>query len=183
MQVTIVGDREKNPANGLLGGQPGACASAAVEGVGPVRLKSRTVVKPGAAVAFHFAGGGGFGDVAERDAAAIERDLLLGLVTREGARAIMVRARRARRERAQDGSDRRRHRRHVHRFRAARRSAGITRTGKRLTTPDDPSRAIIEGVQRLLEETALRRRKSTASSMAPRSSPTRCWSGRARKWV
>ncbi len=85
MQVTIVGDREKNPANGLLGGQPGACASASVEGVGPVRLKSRTVVKPGAAVAFHFAGGGGFGNVAERDAAAIERDLLLGLVTREGA--------------------------------------------------------------------------------------------------
>jgi N-methylhydantoinase A len=30
---------------------------------------------------------------------------------------------------------------------------GITRTGKRLTTPDDPSRAIIEGVVRLLEET------------------------------
>lgn len=30
---------------------------------------------------------------------------------------------------------------------------GITRTGKRLTTPDNPSRAIIEGVQRLLEET------------------------------
>ncbi len=30
---------------------------------------------------------------------------------------------------------------------------GITRTGKRLTTPDDPGRAIVEGVQRLLEET------------------------------
>lgn len=30
---------------------------------------------------------------------------------------------------------------------------GITRTGKRLTTPDDPSRAIIEGVERLLAET------------------------------
>lgn len=30
---------------------------------------------------------------------------------------------------------------------------GITRTGKRLTTPEAPSRAIIEGVQRLLEET------------------------------
>lgn len=30
---------------------------------------------------------------------------------------------------------------------------GITRTGKRLTTPDDPSRAIVEGVVRLLEET------------------------------
>lgn len=30
---------------------------------------------------------------------------------------------------------------------------GITRTGKRLTTPDDPSRAIIEGTKRLLDET------------------------------
>jgi N-methylhydantoinase A len=30
---------------------------------------------------------------------------------------------------------------------------GITRTGKRLTTPDDPSRAIIEGIERLLDET------------------------------
>lgn len=30
---------------------------------------------------------------------------------------------------------------------------GITRTGKRLTTPEDPGRAIIEGVVRLLDET------------------------------
>ncbi len=33
---------------------------------------------------------------------------------------------------------------------------GITHTGKRLTTPDQPSRAIIEGVQRLLAETSTR---------------------------
>ncbi len=30
---------------------------------------------------------------------------------------------------------------------------GITQTGKRLTTPDDPGRAIVEGVKRLLDET------------------------------
>lgn len=30
---------------------------------------------------------------------------------------------------------------------------GITRIGKRLTTPDEPSRAIVEGIQRLLAET------------------------------
>jgi len=30
---------------------------------------------------------------------------------------------------------------------------GLTRTGKRLTTPDQPSRAIVEGIQRLLAET------------------------------
>jgi N-methylhydantoinase A len=33
---------------------------------------------------------------------------------------------------------------------------GITRTGKRLTTPEAPSRAIVEGVQRLLAETGSR---------------------------
>lgn len=33
---------------------------------------------------------------------------------------------------------------------------GITHTGKRLTTPDQPSRAIVEGVLRLLSETGTR---------------------------
>jgi N-methylhydantoinase A len=33
---------------------------------------------------------------------------------------------------------------------------GLTRTGKRLTTPEAPSRAIVEGVQRLLKETGSR---------------------------
>ena len=32
---------------------------------------------------------------------------------------------------------------------------GLVATGKRLTTPDDPSRAIMEGITRLLEETGL----------------------------
>lgn len=31
----------------------------------------------------------------------------------------------------------------------------LVATGKRLTTPDDPSRAILEGVRRRLEETGL----------------------------
>ncbi len=85
VQVTIVGDREKNPALGVLGGSAGACASASVEGVGPVRLKSRSMMKTGAAVTFNFAGGGGYGDPAERDAAAIERDILLGFISEDAA--------------------------------------------------------------------------------------------------
>lgn len=85
MAVAIVGDREKNPALGIMGGKPGACASASVEGVGDVRLKSRTPLAPGKRVTFNFAGGGGFGDPAERDPAALERDLMLGLVTPEAA--------------------------------------------------------------------------------------------------
>jgi len=85
MQLVIVGDREKNPAQGLLGGKPGACASASVEGIGPVRLKSRSVIEPGKAVTFNFAGGGGYGDPADRADDLIARDLELGLVSSEAA--------------------------------------------------------------------------------------------------
>lgn len=85
MQVVVVGDREKHPALGILGGKPGACASASVDGVGPIRLKSRTLLPPGKTVTFNFAGGGGFGDPRERDPAALRRDLDLGFVTAEAA--------------------------------------------------------------------------------------------------
>jgi N-methylhydantoinase B len=36
-------------------------------------------------VTFNFAGGGGYGDPAERDAAAIERDILLGFISEDAA--------------------------------------------------------------------------------------------------
>lgn len=85
VQVTIIGDREKNPARGILGGRAGACASASIEGLGLVRLKSRTPLSSGKAVTFNFAGGGGFGDPADRDLGAIDRDLQLGMVSREAA--------------------------------------------------------------------------------------------------
>ncbi|QIG78772.1 hydantoinase B/oxoprolinase family protein [Stakelama tenebrarum] len=84
--VTIIGEREKHPARGVLGGQPGACASASVGGLGAVSLKSRSPLKPGASVTFHFAGGGGFGDPAERDPAAVATDMRLGLVSEDAAR-------------------------------------------------------------------------------------------------
>ncbi|WP_339613874.1 hydantoinase B/oxoprolinase family protein [uncultured Parvibaculum sp.] len=82
-QIVIVGERAENPAHGILGGLPGAAASAAVSGVGTVGLKSRNLLKSGSTVTFEFAGGGGYGDPAERDAAAIERDLELDLVSGE----------------------------------------------------------------------------------------------------
>ena len=84
-QIVIVGEREENPAQGILGGLPGAAASAAVSGTGAVGLKSRNLLKSGSTVTFEFAGGGGYGDPAERDIAAIERDLELDLVSEEAA--------------------------------------------------------------------------------------------------
>lgn len=84
-RFVLVGDRERNPAQGLLGGSPGAPAAAEIDGVGALRLKTRGGMPGGAAIRFDFAGGGGYGDPAGRDRAAIERDVALGLVTAEAA--------------------------------------------------------------------------------------------------
>lgn len=85
LQVLSVGDREKNPAQGLAGGGSGACASAEIDGAKPIRLKGSAVLDPGASVTFHFAGGGGFGHPGERDRAAVERDIALGYISAEAA--------------------------------------------------------------------------------------------------
>lgn len=85
VQVTILGEREKNPAQGVLGGLPGACASASIEGLGNVSLKSTNLLKSGASITFKFAGGGGFGDPAKRDSDDIARDVRLGLVSETAA--------------------------------------------------------------------------------------------------
>lgn len=51
--------------------------------------------------------------------------------------------------------------------------------GKQLTTPRDPSKAIIEGVQRILKEAGVDVGRLDKSFMAPRSSPTPSSSARA----
>lgn len=86
VQVIIIGEREHHPAEGVQGGLPGACASASIEGSGAVSLKSRSVLKPGAAVTFSFAGGGGFGPPSERSPEAVQSDLRLGVISEAAAR-------------------------------------------------------------------------------------------------
>jgi N-methylhydantoinase B len=86
ISVIIMGDRERHPALGLHGGRSGACAFAQIDGEKPVSLKSRSRLGPGSRIAFHFAGGGGFGSPDERAAADIVRDLLEGKITADGAR-------------------------------------------------------------------------------------------------
>jgi N-methylhydantoinase B len=84
MQFLALGDRERNPAQGIAGGGPGACASAAI-GETRVQLKSRAMLAPGESVTIEFAGGGGFGDPGEREPAAIARDVTLGYVSAQAA--------------------------------------------------------------------------------------------------
>jgi N-methylhydantoinase B len=83
-QVLIQGDRERHPALGLLGGEPGAVAKADIDGRA-VPLKSKNVFNTGSAVSLYFAGGGGFGNPRERDPDAIKLDLKEGKISQQAA--------------------------------------------------------------------------------------------------
>jgi N-methylhydantoinase B len=78
-------DRIKCPPWGLLGGAEGATNATLIQRDGKEETLpgkfSHLLVRPGETVTFLTAGGGGYGDPAKRDAAAIERDLTLGYVS------------------------------------------------------------------------------------------------------
>lgn len=87
-QVIIIGDRERHPPLGMLGGGNGAPSAAIIDGDTRVALKSRNTLAPGACIAFHFAGGGGYGDPLMRDRASVERDLIEGKITAKSAASL-----------------------------------------------------------------------------------------------
>jgi N-methylhydantoinase B len=85
LRVALLGDRERHPALGVLGGRPGASARAAFDhGVAPT-LKSINPMPPGGRLTLSFAGGGGYGPPALRERTAIAGDIDAGLVTPEAA--------------------------------------------------------------------------------------------------
>jgi N-methylhydantoinase B len=83
-------DRIKCPPWGLSGGVEGAVNETRIRRNGKEETLpgkfSHLLVHPGETVTFLTAGGGGYGDPAERDPAAIRRDLELGYVSAEQAR-------------------------------------------------------------------------------------------------
>lgn len=86
MRVVLVGDREKHPPAGILGGAPGAGGHAEFDhGVTP-SLKSMTVMPPGGKLSLAFAGGGGYGPPESREHSAIAEDISAGFVTAASAR-------------------------------------------------------------------------------------------------
>ena len=82
--VTIRHERVDNPPRGLLGGGKGAGGLDLVNGA-RIAAKSQTRLATGDRVTFQTPGGGGMGDPATRDRAAIEADLESGLVTPDHA--------------------------------------------------------------------------------------------------
>jgi N-methylhydantoinase B len=81
IRVTLVGDRERHPALGILGGGPGEVAAVTFEDGKRVSLKSSSTLAAGASVLLAFAGGGGYGSARDRDASAIARDIQQGLIS------------------------------------------------------------------------------------------------------
>ncbi len=82
-------DRIKCPPWGLLGGKEGQTNRTVIRRNGkeeelPGKF-SRDPVRPGETVTILTAGGGGYGDPAERDPAAVSRDVALGYISQEKA--------------------------------------------------------------------------------------------------
>lgn len=89
--LNLLGDRHKFEPYGLCGGGGGRLAETILNPDGEAELlssKERRQLKRGDVVSVRLSGAGGFGDVAERDPAAIERDIAEGYVTRQGAREM-----------------------------------------------------------------------------------------------
>jgi 5-oxoprolinase (ATP-hydrolysing)/N-methylhydantoinase B len=92
-------DRVVVPAWGLQGGKPGRCASILVRRAGDAAFRTfseafgtaspskfaNVALRAGDEIQLQSAGGGGYGDPRERDAALVERDIRSGYVTVEAA--------------------------------------------------------------------------------------------------
>jgi N-methylhydantoinase B len=89
LRLSLLSDRQKHPPHGLLKGGDGACVEIRLaDGTRP-HPKSRSAlkpVKPGDRLIMRFSGGGGYGDPAARDPAAVRVDLKNGYVTAAAAR-------------------------------------------------------------------------------------------------
>jgi N-methylhydantoinase B len=68
-------DRTGHPARGRAGGQPGATGSVGLDDGTPLRGKGQQNVPAGRRLVLHLPGGGGYGDPAKRDSAALAEDL------------------------------------------------------------------------------------------------------------
>jgi N-methylhydantoinase B len=86
VRLSLISDRMKHAPGGLLGGGPGLRALVAKQDGTRPHPKGRSMLLPGDRLTMHYGGGGGYGDPAARDPAALARDIEDGYVTPEGAR-------------------------------------------------------------------------------------------------
>jgi len=88
VRMSLLADRTKYPAGGLLGGLSGAPSEILLDDGTKPHPKSRTTVAAGRRVTLRYAGGGGYGDPRTRDRAAVLADLENGYVSIDAARQV-----------------------------------------------------------------------------------------------
>lgn len=79
-------DRTGNPAQGLLGGKPGAAGKVRLSDGSQPHPKSHYVLQPGQRVRLELPGGGGYGEPLEREPQRVLADLKQGYITVEAAK-------------------------------------------------------------------------------------------------
>ncbi|WP_137391514.1 hydantoinase B/oxoprolinase family protein [Rhodoligotrophos defluvii] len=87
-RLSLLSDRHKHPALGILGGESGAPSSITLEDGTKPHPKSRSIIAPGRRVELLYAGGGGYGDPKTRDREAVRSDVANGYVSEEAARLV-----------------------------------------------------------------------------------------------
>ena len=86
--VSVLCDRMRFPADGYLGGKAGGLAAFSTSEGGHADPKLTQLLPAGARFVLDLPGGGGFHDPAERDPAAVARDVAEGLVSPAAAGAM-----------------------------------------------------------------------------------------------
>ena len=86
LRLSLLSDRNKYPPQGLAGGGDGARVEIELADGRKPHPKSRDTIRPGERLIVRYAGGGGYGDPASRDRAAVARDLRDGYISAESAR-------------------------------------------------------------------------------------------------
>ena len=81
MALSLLSDRWKHPAAGMLGGLHGAASEIEFDDGRVPHPKSRTVIRPGEKLTLRYAGGGGYGDPNARPSERIEADVADGYVS------------------------------------------------------------------------------------------------------
>jgi N-methylhydantoinase B len=84
--LSILSDRHRHPAQGVLGGMPGAPTEALLNGEHSLHPKSRATLNPGDLLTLRYAGGGGYGDPRKRAPELIAKDLQNGVISATSAR-------------------------------------------------------------------------------------------------
>lgn len=86
VRLSLLSDRQANPAGGVRGGNPGGPAAITLSDGSRPHPKSRTTVNGKERVTMLYAGGGGYGDPKSRARDAVREDLRHGYITARAAR-------------------------------------------------------------------------------------------------